>query len=183
MDIFKRNRNLIITIVVLVIINITTLLLLWFGRPNATDLRGSGNEKVRIQEMLKAELGFSDKQAKQFIDLRQNHKEKSIKLDDEIMVLKKEMFAEAMYGNKSNISDSLLNLSLQKQSQLEKLTFEHFQKLKQICTADQQKKLFEIVHRLIGPPQHGGPPPNAPGPKGENRGGPPPPGEHPPIRN
>ena len=94
------------------------------------------------------------------------------------------MFEEAMYGEKSVISDSLLSLSLEKQSQLELLTFQHFLKLKEICTPEQQEKLFEIVHRLLGKTQ-GGPPPGVPRGEVKSEMPPPPPprGERPPKRN
>ena len=165
MDITKQNRNLVITIIVLVIINFAALLLLWLGKPKHDIKQGprnGGNEIVRIQEMLKEELGFSTEQAEKFIKLRENHHKKSIELHDELIIVKRKMFEEAMYGDKSVISDSLLNLSLEKQSQLELLTFQHFLKLKQICTPEQQKKLFKIVNRLLGQTQQGGPPPNNP---------------------
>ena len=123
---------------------------------------------------------FSEEQAKQFLELRETHREKSVKLDEELKLLKREMFQDAMYSDKTIISDSLLNLSLEKQSQLELLTFQHFLKLKEICTPEQQTRLFEIVHRLLGKAQQGGPP------RGERPAGPPP-GEfregHPPPRN
>lgn len=181
MDKTKHNRNLIITIVVLVIINIAALLLLWLGKPKNDNMRGTkniGDEKVRIQNMLKEELGFSTEQVEKFLILRENHHKKSVELNDELMIVKRKMFEEAMYGDKSIISDSLLNLSLEKQSQLELLTFKHFLKLKEICTPDQKKKLFEIVDRLLVKSQQGGPPrgemPDEP-PPGEFREGHPPP--------
>lgn len=187
MDMIKQNRNLVITIVVLVIINIVALLLLWLGKPKHAIKQGpenGGNEIVRIQEMLKKELGFSNEQAEKFIELRENHHEKSIELNDELMLVKRKMFEEAMYGDKSIISDSLLNLSLDKQGQLELLTFQHFLKLKQMCTPEQQKKLFEMVHQLLGQKQKGGTPLG--GPRGEVNGEMPPPppprGERPPKR-
>ena len=186
MDITKQNRNLIITIVVLVIINIAALLLLWLGKPKHDNMRGTenrGDEKVRIQEMLKEELGFSSEQVEKFLKLRENHHEKAKILNDELMLVKREMFEEAMYGDKTIISDSLLNLSLEKQSQLELLAFQHFLKLKEICTTEQQTKLFEIVHRLLGKAQQGNPPPGAQ--RGEVKGEMPPPprGERPSKRN
>ncbi|MCB0753664.1 MAG: hypothetical protein KDC52_19485 [Ignavibacteriae bacterium] len=82
MDITKQNRSLIITIVVLVIINIAALLLLWLGKPRHDNLRDTeniGDEKVRIQEMLKEELGFSSEQTEKFLKLRENHHKKSIR--------------------------------------------------------------------------------------------------------
>lgn len=199
MDIFKQKRNYIVTIVILVIINVITLLLLWIGKPKHSmrGPEGAVTEKVRIQEMLKKELGFSIEQTEQFIKLRESHRSKSNLIEEEIMLLKKEMFDQAMLTDDKNISDSLLNLSLAKQSQLERSLFEHFQKLKDICTPEQRKKLFSIIHTMIGPPQQGGPPPgeipeNSPhgefrdrkSPiKGERPNGPPPRGERPPKRN
>jgi periplasmic protein CpxP/Spy len=182
MDIFKRNKNLKITIVILVVLNLATITLLWLGKPKHDDMRESAkkeNQEVRIKEMLKKELDFSDEQAEQFLELRENHKEKAIALEDELTELKKEMFNEAMYNSNMNISDSLLNLTLESQRQLEIITFQHFQKVKQICTPEQQEKLFKLMHRLLGPPPKGGPPPD--GPRGELKDVMrPPPGEHPP---
>lgn len=182
MDMFRQKRNLITTIVILVIMNFITLFILWLGKPTHNIIQGSkddGTEKVRMQEMLKAELGFSNDQAEQFLALRKNHQENTMRLDDELMQVKNEMLEEAMYSNAPSISDSLLNLSLEKQGQLELITFQHFQKLKQICTHEQREKLFELVHRLIGPRQRRGPPqgnrPDGPPPEGRRDG--PPPGE------
>ncbi|MBL1214368.1 MAG: hypothetical protein HND52_13505 [Ignavibacteriae bacterium] len=181
MDIFKRNKNLKITIVILVILNLATITLLWLGKPKHEDLRESskkGNQEVRIKQMLKKELDFSDEQAEQFLELRKNHREKTISLEDELVQLKKEMFNEAMYNNNMNISDSLLSLTLEKQKQLEIITFQHFQKVKQICTPEQQEKLFKLMHRLLGPKHKGGPPPDGPRREFDDTM-PPPPGEHP----
>ncbi len=180
MDIFKRNKNLKITIVILVILNLATVTLLWLGKPKQDDMRelaNNENQEVRIKEMLKKELGFNDEQAKQFLELRENHRGKTISLEDALTQLKKEMFNEAMYNSNMNISDSLLNLTLERQRQLEIITFQHFQKVKQICTPEQQEKLFKLMHRLLGPPQKGVPPPDGPrGKFNDDMRPPPPPG-------
>jgi hypothetical protein len=165
MDIFKQNKILTVTIIILVILNLATLSLLWLGKPKHDIIRGPenrGNEKVRIQEMLNKELGFSDEQVQRFIALREEHKEKTTKLSNDLMGVKKEMFEQAMYGDNVVLSDSLLNLSLKIQGQLEKVTFQHFLQLKQICTPKQRENLFKLMHRLLGPPERegmGGPPP------------------------
>lgn len=182
MDVFKKNRNLVITIIVLVIVNIFTLSLLWLGKPKPMNLRVDErveDDSLRILNMLKDKLEFSNEQAEQFMGLRLEHKDKTSKLGEEIMELRKEMFDKVMYADNSTLSDSLLNLSLEKQSQIEKLTFEHFLKVKQICTPEQQKKLFEMMSKLLGPPQHEGRPPgevsDGPPRGGAFREGPPPP--------
>lgn len=188
MDIFKQRRNLVAAIVVLVLLNIVTLLLLWFGRPKYDSQKGPGipgREKGQVQKLLKEELNFSEKQAEQYIALRKEHRENTIQLNKEIRKIKREMFDHVLMNDETALSDSLLKLTLEKQAQIEKLTFQHFQELKKICNSDQLKKLMKIMHKILGPPQPermGGPPPHPPG---ENREGfrPPPRGERSPTRD
>lgn len=185
MDMFKQKRNLIVTIVILVIINLTTLLLLWLGKPKHNFNRGPETgvgEKVHIQKLLNEELGFTNEQAKKYIDLRQNHRKVFKEINSEIKELKGQMFDDVLMGESSPVlSDSLLQLTLEKQGQLEKLTFQHFVELKNLCNSGQQKKLQLLMHNLIGPPRDGshegprpGKIPDGP-PPGEFREGHPPP--------
>jgi hypothetical protein len=136
--------------------------LLWLGKPEPNYFSRPKNDKNRVEKLLKAELGFTDLQAEEFITIRKNHREIVESLNREIMQLKKEMFEEAMYGNETQISDSLLNLTLEKQYKIERSTYQHFLSLKKICTPEQQDKLFKLMHKLLSPPQPdrmGGPPP------------------------
>jgi len=172
MDVFKQNRNLLLTIIVLVILNIVTLTLLWIGRPESPR-----ENKVHIQKRLMEELNFSEKQAEQYIALREDHQKNLMLINEEIKKVKKEMFDQVLFENSTDISDSLLNLSLKKQGELDRITFRHFQDLKKICNKEQQKKLMKLVHNILGPPQpprmDGPPPPGAnrekypPPPRGE----------------
>lgn len=156
MDVFKQNRNLLIVIVVLIILNLTTLTLLWIGRPahNIGERPGiPGENQSHIQKVLKEELNFTEAQAEQYIALRESHQKKIAQLVEAIKKIKKEMFDKVLLENSADISDSLLNLSLEKQAQLERITFNHFQDLKKICNKDQQKKLIKLMHNILGPPQ------------------------------
>jgi len=175
MDTFKQKRNLIVTIVILVVINLITLLLLWFGKPKyniSAEPEAKVGKKVHIQKLLKEELGFSDAQAEQYITLRNEHHKNTMQLTKEIKRIKREMFEQVLTSDDTGIiSDSLLNLSLGKQKQLENLTFQHFRKLKKICNPDQRKKLMRLMHKLLSTRQH------------ERMGDMPPKGKLPPIRN
>ena len=44
------------------------------------------------------------------------------------------------------------SLTLDKQGQIEILTFQHFLNLKEICDSEQQKKLQLLMHRLLPQP-------------------------------
>jgi len=156
MDIFKQKRNLIFTIVFLVILNIITLLLLWFGRPQ-NNLRGGSrgpeHNSEHIQRILNKELGFNDLQAKKYIKMRDKHRQNTKQLNEDIKKLKKEMFDQALKdNNQSTLSDSLLHLTQVKQAEMERMTFQHFLNLKKLCNPDQQKILQQLIHKLFAPP-------------------------------
>lgn len=183
MDVIKQKRNLITVIVLLVIFNLATLFLLWFGNPSRQGMKfadeKSRNNEIKIQQLLKEELGFDNQQTKKYMQLREEHRRESIKLNKELNLIKKEMFDKILEDNKlTSLSDSLLNLALDKQSEIEKLTFNHFLSLKKLCSPEQQKNLQFLMHGILGPPppegKHDGPP------KDEFGEGQPPP---PPMRN
>ncbi|MBD3289491.1 periplasmic heavy metal sensor [candidate division KSB1 bacterium] len=161
MDIFKQNRYLIFVIILLVILNIGTLSMLWFGksqRPaHLPDRQHPENERVRLQELLQSELGFDEAQVEQYLHLRREHREKIDHLNTEIRRVKRQMFDEVLAENpQPTISDSLLNLAQEKQAQIEKLTFRHFLDLKKLCKPEQQDKLRLLMHELFRQPHPGG---------------------------
>ena len=164
MDIFKQKRNLTITIIILVIINIVTITLLWIGRPEVNELRGKGPaDNKNIQKLLKDELGFSDEQTNEYLALREKQRKETRKINREMRRVKREMFDKAFEQDDNTLSDSLLNLTLEHQAQLEKAMFNHFVGLKEICNDDQKEKLKEIIHKLFAPPHPPGgdrPPPH-----------------------
>ena len=147
MDVFKQRKNLIITIVFLVLLNLTTLIFLWIGKPKRDDLP---RPRERVEKLLKDDLNFTDEQVNKFIELRQNHRENVGKLNREIMQLKKEMFDQVLINDYNvGLADSLLNISLEKQRKIEELTLQHFLGLKEICNKDQEKRLMKVMHRIL----------------------------------
>ena len=165
MDIFKQKKILVFTIIVLVILNVASLLMLWTGKPDRGWDRKRGHpfrDGDRIENLLKRELGFSDDQAKKYISLRKDHRKKTRQINHEVRELKRQMFDQAMQNdNQSTISDSLLILTQTKQAEIEKITFNHFLDLKEICEPDQLEGLKKLMHKLYTPSRHGqmdGPP-------------------------
>lgn len=157
MDVFKQKRNLVITIVILVILNIITLSLLWIGRPQPNKYRPMGNNN-HIQKLLKEELGFSDEQTKHFLEIRENHIKNTKQLNEATKRIKKQMFDLALdETDQQSVSDSLLNLTLEKQKRLEKAMFQHFIDIKNLCNPEQKVKLKKLMHKLFAPPPSGGP--------------------------
>lgn len=161
----KRDTFFILAIVVLFVLNLFTLGYVLLGHKGKPPLPFERQgPQGRIEERLK----LNPDQQKQFEELKKEHRGKmeillknSKELHDKYFDLLKE--------DNPNIAmrDSLLQVMAKNQSEMDKVTFDHFKKLRDICTPD-QKKLFEIfideiAHSMM------------PGPEGEN---PPPPGNN-----
>lgn len=170
MDIIKQKRLTMTVIIILILLNLTILTLLWLGRPTRlrTEAPPPALEKQRLQHLLRDELGFDQRQIEQFQYLQKMHRDQVRVLQDEIQQLKKQMFDAVLDDNPNPVlSDSLLQLSQDKQAEIERLTFQHFVDLKKLCSPEQQDKLQLLIHDMFRRP-----------PQGE-RPLPPPPGESP----
>ncbi len=186
MDLFKKTRFLGLLVFLLIILNTALLALIWVNRmkppihpPRHPQHRPGGEDSGDVRFFLEAELGFDESQTEEYLLLQRRHREQVEKLSREIRVIKKEMFDEVLMENpQATVSDSLLNLSLEIQAGIERLTFQYFLDMKELCEPDQQEKLQMLMHELFRrPPPAGGHRRARPG--FEDR--PPPP--HPPGRN
>lgn len=157
MDIFKQKRYMVLIIIVLIIFNLSTLTMLWVGRPPQSigDQAPINPRKkqAQLEMLLKSELMFNDAQIERFLDLRDKHNRQTNTLSMDIKELKREMFDKVLLAEPQlMISDSLLRITMDKQAELERLTFEHFLNIKNLCNPEQQKKLRILTHEVLGPP-------------------------------
>ena len=169
MDIFKQKRYLIFVIFLLVIMNISTLIMLWIDRPSrrvhVQQPPHPEQERLRLQGLLKRELGFNNLQIRQYLRLRHEHRERIHQLETEKQQIKRLMFDEVLGENpRPTLSDSLLKLAQEKQAHIEQLTFQHFLDLKKLCKPEQQNKLKVLMHELFRRqhPEDSGRPPRPP---------------------
>lgn len=118
---------------------------------------------------LEKELKFDEKQSEAYKALRQEHAQQMRALREDVKSMKTEFYEEL---SQSNISDDSLRAKAvaieSKMVDADVLTFRHFQKVRQLCTPQQQQRFDEVIIDLIrsierpggGPPQGGGPPPH-----------------------
>lgn len=176
MDIFTQKRYLIYIIILLVILNLSTLLMMWIGRPQRPPGKGGPispeREKARVEQLLKNELGFDKTQTEKYLKMRQEHQEHVTSLRNEIRQLKKQMFDEVLKDDSQPmLSDSLLQLAQEKQADLEQLTFQYFLNLKKLCKPEQQDNLQLLIRDVFRPKpgfRNDGMPPPPPPPEGEH---------------
>ena len=110
---------------------------------------------------LERELKFDESQSETYRILRQEHSQQMRALRENVRSMK-EAFYEAL--PQSNISDEVLKVKAvaieSKMVDADVLTFKHFQKVRQMCTPQQQEHFDEVIIDLIRSIERpGGPPP------------------------
>lgn len=139
-------------IVLLVLINLTTLAFVWWNRPPGPPPHPGENP------MLAIELGLSG-EAKTRVDKLEmaHHKEKQALLKKD-RTWHKEYFALVGTGNSP---DSLLNLIQSNKREIEAITFAFFDKVAEECNDAQKAKLRTFINDKLH--QISGGPPKPPG--------------------
>ncbi|MCX6273914.1 MAG: Spy/CpxP family protein refolding chaperone [Bacteroidetes bacterium] len=140
-------------IIVLLLINISTLGFMWFhnapGNMNPPPHR-------EIGDFLMHELNFTDAQRHQFEELREDHRKSVDALRDESRKMHDEFFGLLGASVADSVKINLLADSLTAlQKQIELSTFFHFQKVRAMCSPEQQQKFDEVIKeglRMMAPP-------------------------------
>lgn len=152
-------------VILLVLANAGTLGFFWLSRPMPPE---------SPEKYLSKELSFSPEQQKQFRQLVQQHRDSVRLWRDELQSAKKEMY---WLVKVSDASDSTEQAAVQKLSpiveKIERLTLDHFQQVRLICTPSQQKKFDAVLQKMLKLMSASRPMP----PRGESGPPPPPPFE------
>ena len=119
----------------------------------------------QVFEFLTHELRLDSSQQEAYKKLRDEHQAGQRELQDNIRDAKDALFSLL---KQPDVPDSLVHVysrkAVEADQQLDEFTFRHFQKLRAICNADQQKRFDEIIqdalHRMAAPRRQGPPPGN-----------------------
>jgi len=158
MDWLTKQKTQAWAIVVLVIINITTLVTLWMGRPALPPMFING--RPDNNNFLKNELGLNNDQENKFNLLRKSLFDSMDVINKQIWIKKSEIQNEAF---KENPDTQKVNNLLQEiagfQVLNEKLMFNHFTELYKVLSADQIVKFHKLLsmtgrnnHKNVPPP-------------------------------
>jgi Spy/CpxP family protein refolding chaperone len=163
MNTVAKNKLLTWLVILLLVANAASIAMFWLSRGKKPPA-----PKGTPQEFLVRELKLDSKQQEQFDVLRKEHRKAADQLREKIKEAK-ESFFDLL--KQANVTDSLKQSAAKNVStyteELDLLTLDHFQKLRALCTAEQQKKFDEIIQqvtRMMGAPRpppgpHGPPPP------------------------
>lgn len=141
-----KNKLLTWLVLLLVVVNIGSMIFIWMGKPkHENPLQGSP------KEFLSRELKFDEKQQVQFEKLVVAHRDQA---NDARKKIKDEK--EKMYGllKSSDLTESLKKSAVadvaEATKELDLITLNHFEKVRNICTPQQKSKLDEIMMQMVG---------------------------------
>jgi len=151
-----NKRSYLWIIIILIILNIFSLSIIWFGhiknQNHRHDLSESNSEqfKERDSNFLSNELNLNEEQTKIIKGLRQEHR-LNIKKTQKAIFKKKKLFIEESFSEESN--DSLLNIYAQElgelQKELELFNKDHILKMKELLNLKQTKKFNKLFREMM----------------------------------
>ena len=149
------------TAVLLILLNVGIVGFMWFGqhppRPMGPSMGGPGQDR---SEVIIRELKLDEAQRKQFEKLKEEHHHTVMSINERDRHTHEALFDLIKKGNENTATaDSLINEIAENRKQIEHATYIHLAKLRQICTAEQQRTFDDIVIRLFRRGPEGPPPP------------------------
>ena len=174
MNTITKSKIVSAVVIILLIANMISMGIFWLKKDQRPPRNNGGN----TADFLIKELKLDSAQQKLYQQLREEHRDQLEKLKEETRNAKDAFFNLL---NKDAVSESDLQTAAAnaatKQQQIDIITFNHFKKVRGICTDEQKKKFDAIIQEALrmqgpgAPDQHHGPPPT------DGRNGPPPPGD------
>jgi protein CpxP len=128
-------------VVALLALNSATLVFIWLQRPPRAAL---DNRQARDPgEVLSRHLGFSQEQQQQFETLRTAHHDKMITYGDSLKGLKDSLFTLLLNRDSVHAGQLFSDIGILHQK-VERVTFDHFQQVRSICT-DEQRQKYDLM--------------------------------------
>lgn len=136
----KRNLYMTIGVLLLVGINIALIVILMKGKDHPGGPPGGAPFTF-----LEQELQMTGQQKKDYAALREANHQVLDSLRQEMIALHKALYA----GKDKSATDSIITLIGNVQAKHERLTYDHFMKVRALCTAEQQKKFDSVISEVL----------------------------------
>ena len=144
----SNNKILTIAVVLLLLVNIALVVFMIMGKSRNGNKHSGG--KGDPFEMMVKELNMTEQQQKEYKQQKEEHFKNIKPLFDSVRAAKMAFFA---LTKEQNVSDSIINAYSQriaeKQSIIDKLTFAHFKKVRNLFTTAQQPKFDVFVQKMM----------------------------------
>ncbi len=169
----SKQKWMLPVLLLLLVTNVATLVYLWLPAKNPPPLQGRQGFDLLVKE-----LQMTDAQKTAYEQLRGEHQGSVRPLREQMKNSKDDLFELLKNDTVSLVTvETAAAKPALIQQQMDIASFQHFQKLRALCTAEQKEKFDKIIQDVIRQmaPMQGGRRPDGPG----NRPDGPPPGEGP----
>ncbi len=142
------NKILFIAVIVLLLVNIALLIFMWKGKQSdQTRRQPAANGPF---ETMASELNMTEQQKTQYKSLRDQHFSNIRPLLDSIREVRK-YFLKLMQRANANDSDlaSYSHRIAEKQAVIDRMTLDHFRKVRALFSGDQQKKFDDFIQKMM----------------------------------
>jgi Spy/CpxP family protein refolding chaperone len=152
MDIFLKNRLVAWFYVLMIILNLSTLITIWYiqinkpvpGQPPGT------NQTENVQQFLNRELALTPEQKQRFREARERYFEESRRKLEDIQLLSIDLLRESFSPSPDSMkAKELARVIGDKQEKFELLTYYQFRDLYFICQPDQQMRFNALLSEIV----------------------------------
>jgi periplasmic protein CpxP/Spy len=173
MDYFSKQKIIVWSIVILVILNLGTLATLWIGHFQGPERRISHGRRApdHVSDFLTRELNFDADQKKEFKILQSRQIAQMDTFQKEVNTCKRRMMDELLKTSPDPARVKELAGEVgEKEALKARRVFKHLQEIKAICRPEQKGQFDILVSDLLAVMK----PPDHPGQPGDRGNGPPP---------
>lgn len=147
MSTISKNKILLITVIVLLLINIA--MLVFFLNKGSEKRRPHGGREAMMIEFLKNEVGFTPQQLTQYDTLSKQHREIMKESFEKMRKRKEQQLKELGAGAFSDSAiEQVATLSANLQKDLELNMLKHFTTIRKLCTPEQQSKFDSLFYKV-----------------------------------
>ncbi|HPI37450.1 MAG TPA: periplasmic heavy metal sensor [Ignavibacteriaceae bacterium] len=165
MDLLTKQKTLIWIIVILIALNLTTLALLWFGKPGMPLIPNPPGPPPNMENFLKQEMKLTEEQEESFKEIRSEHQAAIHDFNQKINEKRGELRNESFKSEPDTaLIEKTVNEIGELNTEFERYMFEHFLSLRKILTEEQIDKFSQLLEdgmkeRFFSPPPKGEIPP------------------------
>ncbi len=135
-----------ILVIALIALNAVALVFIW-RRPLLKPMITTNHEQ-RPGDILAQSLGFSRQQQERFDELRNQHRSMMIAYSDSIGMLREKLHS-LLVNDDSTAAWGVITMIGNVHQYIEQATYEHFAKVRLLCTPKQRQQYDRMVHRAI----------------------------------
>lgn len=144
----SKQKILVVSVVLLIIINLATLSFMWFSKHHRGE-HFKRKEAHSGEMILERRLKLNDEQVEAFSKAREEHFEKTDRIIASIHEQRRELNNAISTQQPESEVKEIISAIGKSTVQLEELNFTHMRQLRALCDENQQKKFDVLIRKIL----------------------------------